>query len=71
VHSHSYDFYKIEFRTPSLRTFSFTGKPYQKLSGSSLAYVKHLDIDVEMLSARMEIPHFRLSWLLKLSYTNQ
>ncbi|MCH98974.1 F-box protein, partial [Trifolium medium] len=69
MHSHSYDFYEIELCTPSLRTFAFIGKPHQKISGSSLSYVKHVDIDAEILSMDMDIPRFLLSWLLELVNT--
>jgi hypothetical protein len=70
LHSHSYDFYEIELCTPSLDTFAFIGKPYQKISGSSLSYVKHVDIDAEISSMDTEIPpKFLLSWLLELVNT--
>jgi hypothetical protein len=69
VRSYSYDFYKIEFCTPSLGTFAFIGKPFQRLSGSTLSYVKHVDIDAEILSMEMEPPLFLLNWLFKLTNT--
>jgi hypothetical protein len=70
MHSHSYDFYEIELCTPSLDTFAFIGRPHQKISGSSLSYVKHVDIDAEISSMDTEIPpKFLLSWLLELINT--
>jgi hypothetical protein len=69
MHSHSYEFYEIELCTPSLGTFAFIGKPYQKISGSGLSYVKHVDIDAGILSTDMLPPQFLLSWLLQLVNT--
>jgi hypothetical protein len=47
----------------------FTGKPYQKLFGRSLANVKHLTIDARVLSLQMEPPQLLLNWLLEFAYT--
>ncbi|PNX93298.1 F-box family protein, partial [Trifolium pratense] len=69
VHSHSYNFYEIEFCTPNLVSFTFIGEPYQKLSGSSIAYVKHINIDARVLTLQKEPPQFLLNWLLELAYT--
>jgi hypothetical protein len=69
MHSHSYEFYEIELCTPNLGTFAFIGKPYQKVSGSGLSYVKHVDINAEILSMDMQPPRFLLSWLLELVNT--
>jgi hypothetical protein len=69
VYSHTYDFYEIELCTPSLGTFSCTGEPYHKLSGRSLANVKHVTIDARVLSLKMEPPQLLLNWLLELTYT--
>jgi hypothetical protein len=69
LYDHTYNFYEIEFCTPSLGTFSFTGEPYQKLSGRSLANIKHVTIDARVLSLQMEPPQFLLNWLLELTYT--
>ncbi|KAK2445414.1 F-box/FBD/LRR-repeat protein [Trifolium repens] len=52
-----------------LGTFAFIGKPYQKVSGSGLSYVKHVDINAEILSMDMQPPRFLLSWLLELVNT--
>ncbi|PNX72933.1 F-box family protein [Trifolium pratense] len=41
----SSDFDKIELSTPSLRTFTFTGKLIQKICGSGLSFVKLVNID--------------------------
>ncbi|AES73131.1 cytochrome C biogenesis protein ccsA, putative [Medicago truncatula] len=42
--------------TPSIGAFAFIGKPYQKLFGSSLSYVNHVDIYAEIRSMEMKPP---------------
>ncbi|XP_061371774.1 FBD-associated F-box protein At5g18780-like [Gastrolobium bilobum] len=68
MHSdHSKDFYKIVLSTPNLRTFSFTGIPYQQLSGGNLSSLEQVNIDAEIWSTSMESPLILFSWLLELA----
>ncbi|GAU23643.1 hypothetical protein TSUD_304180 [Trifolium subterraneum] len=61
----TYNFYKIDLCTPCLCTFVFTGTPYQKISGSNVSSLKHVDIDADMSSYPDEPPLFLFSWLLE------
>ncbi|KAJ1424744.1 Leucine-rich repeat domain superfamily [Sesbania bispinosa] len=71
IHNDSKDFYEIELSTPSLRTFAFTGTPYQQISGSNLSSLEHVNIDAEMWSKLKsnETPLILLCWLLELANT--
>jgi len=65
---------KIELSTTSLHSFVFIGIPYQKLSGSQLCSVEHLNIDANVhwnwTYADLDWMHANLlvflSWLLEL-----
>ncbi|CAK8567995.1 unnamed protein product [Lathyrus sativus] len=67
--NHSYDYFEIELCTPSVCTFAFIGRPHQKVFGSGLSYVKHVDIDSEVLCFNIQPPLLLLSWLLLLDNT--
>ncbi|WJX41204.1 hypothetical protein P8452_28593 [Trifolium repens] len=57
-------------KRPKLSETENADRPHQKISGSSLSYVKHVDIDAEISSMDTEIPpKFLLSWLLELVNT--
>ncbi|GAU49713.1 hypothetical protein TSUD_407900 [Trifolium subterraneum] len=55
--------------TLTLGISSATLVNFKIIFGSSLANVKHVDIDAKMVSMRIEIPQFLLSWLVQFSYT--
>jgi hypothetical protein len=57
------NFYIIELCTPSLCTFAFTGTPYQKLSGSDVSSLKHVEIYAEVMSNQKKPPWHLFSWL--------
>ncbi|XP_058781225.1 F-box/FBD/LRR-repeat protein At1g78750-like [Vicia villosa] len=64
--NYSEDYFEIELLTPSLVTFVFTGRPYQKVFGSDLSYLKHVDIDAVVFSLEDINPSLLLlSWLLE------
>jgi hypothetical protein len=48
INSPFLNYYKIDLCTPSLCTFLFAGIPFQKLSGSNVSSLKHVDILVEV-----------------------
>ncbi|KAK7351215.1 hypothetical protein VNO77_10506 [Canavalia gladiata] len=64
---HSKDFYKIELSAPNLRSFTFTGTPYQQLLGSNISSLECVNIDAEIWSTSLESPLILLSWLLELA----
>ncbi|XP_027354129.1 putative F-box/FBD/LRR-repeat protein At1g78760 isoform X2 [Abrus precatorius] len=64
---HSKDFYKIELSTPNLRSFTFTGTPYQQLIGNNLSSLEQVNIDAEIWSTSLESPLILFSWLLELA----
>ncbi|KAK2426782.1 F-box/LRR-repeat protein [Trifolium repens] len=57
------NFYIIELCTPSLCTFAFTGTPYQKLSGSNVSSLKHVEIYAKVMSNQKKPPWHLFSWL--------
>jgi hypothetical protein len=57
------NFYIIKLCTPSLCTFAFTGTPYQKLSGSDVSSLKHVEIYAEVMSNQKKPPWHLFSWL--------
>jgi len=67
IRNHSFDNYQIELSAPSLRTFAFTGTPYQTLLGTNLSSVKKVIIDTEMLANYSVPPLVLLSWLSSLA----
>ncbi|XP_058781327.1 F-box/FBD/LRR-repeat protein At1g78750-like [Vicia villosa] len=69
LNNHSFDFFEIEICTPSVCSFAFIGRPYQKIFGRGLSYVKHVDIHAEVSSLDIEPPLLLLSWLLDLDNT--
>jgi hypothetical protein len=69
MRSHFYDIYEFDLCTPSLGTFVFTGKPCKIVSGSSLSYVRHVDIDADISSHELKPALFLLNWLLELADT--
>jgi hypothetical protein len=56
---------KIDLCTPNLCKFVFIGNWYQRLSGSNVYSLKHVDIDAK-LSPQSERPHV-LNWLSELA----
>jgi len=66
LYDNKYNYYKIDLRTPSLRTFTFCGNPYQRIFGSNISSLKHVDIHAEVDSyCRDSPPLFLLSWLIE------
>jgi len=69
MYNYSENFYKIELCTPSLCTFTSCGAPYQKISGSNISSLKHVDIHAEAkvssYSHSPGPPMFLFSWLLE------
>ncbi|CAK8564891.1 unnamed protein product [Lathyrus sativus] len=64
MYNDSDDYYKIDFRTPSLCTFSFRGVPYQDISWSNISSLKHVDIDAEVFPYSCYGPQlFLFNWL--------
>ncbi|XP_058781226.1 F-box/FBD/LRR-repeat protein At1g78750-like [Vicia villosa] len=61
--NYSDDYSEIELLTPNLVTFAFYGRPCQKVFGSDLSNVKHVDIDVPVFLLDIK-PFLLLSWLL-------
>jgi hypothetical protein len=59
------NFYTIELCTPSLCTFTFTGTPYQELSGRVVSSLKHVEIYAEVIRYQKEPPLFLFNWLLE------
>jgi hypothetical protein len=58
-------FYEIDLCTPNLCTFTFTGTPYQTLSGSNVSSLKHVEIYAEVIPYQKGPPMCLLSMLLK------
>ncbi|XP_045822435.1 putative F-box/FBD/LRR-repeat protein At1g78760 [Trifolium pratense] len=54
---------KIELSTPNLSTFAYGGTPFEKICGSHLCSVKHVNIDAYMRVNNAEPPSNLLSWL--------
>ncbi|XP_045822436.1 F-box/LRR-repeat protein 13-like [Trifolium pratense] len=54
---------KIELYTPNLYTFAYAGIPFEKICGSHLCSVKHVNIDAYMRVNNAEPPSNLLSWL--------
>ncbi|AES88465.1 hypothetical protein MTR_4g055460 [Medicago truncatula] len=67
MHNDSSDFAKIELSGPSLCTFTFTGIPDQKICGSGLSSVKHVNIAANIHLHWDEPPMVLLIWLLGLA----
>jgi len=65
MYNHSEDFYMIELCTPSLCVFTFNGTPYQRIIGSNISSLKHVDIHAELFSDTEAPPLFLYSWLLE------
>ncbi|KEH33856.1 F-box/RNI/FBD-like domain protein, putative [Medicago truncatula] len=65
MYNHSEDFYMIELCTPSLCAFTFNGTPYQRIIGSNISSLKHVDIHAEIHSDTEAPPLFLYSWLLE------
>ncbi|XP_045827215.1 F-box protein At4g22280-like [Trifolium pratense] len=65
LYNQIYNSYKIDLCTPSLCKFGFIGTPYQKLSGSNVSSLKHVDIDADIFSHSEGPPLFLFSWLLE------
>ncbi|KAL4358878.1 hypothetical protein S245_026107 [Arachis hypogaea] len=64
---HSKDFYKIVLSTSKLRSFRFSGIPYQQICGSHVPSLEDVDIDAEIWSNSLESPLILFSWLLELA----
>ncbi|XP_058781238.1 FBD-associated F-box protein At1g66310-like [Vicia villosa] len=67
IYNHKYNFYNIDLCTPNLCKLVFAGTPYQRLSGSNVSSLKHLDIDAAISPYKEEPPLILLSWLLELA----
>ncbi|MED6132579.1 hypothetical protein PIB30_020225 [Stylosanthes scabra] len=63
----SKDFYKIELSTSKLRSFRFSGIPYQQICGSDVPSIEDVDIDAEIRSNSLESSLILFSWLLELA----
>ncbi|XP_058783132.1 F-box protein At4g22280-like [Vicia villosa] len=64
MYNNSEDFYEIDLITPSLRTFSFRGTPYQKIFGRHVFSLKHVNIDAEVIPYNNLPPLILLSWFI-------
>lgn len=64
----SSNFSKIELFTPSLCSFTFTGRPFHKICGSGLSSVRQVNIAAVMYSIGDEAPMVLFNWLLE--FTN-
>lgn len=67
IYNHNYNYYYIDLCTPSLCKLVFAGTPYQKLSGSNVSSLKHVDIDAAVSPYHENPPLLLLSWLLELA----
>jgi hypothetical protein len=63
INSPFLNYYKIDLCTPSLCTFSFAGIPFQKLSGSNVSSLKHVDIEVKLKQYHEKSPLLLYKWL--------
>jgi len=68
MHGISSKFSKIELFTPSLCTFTFIGRPFHKICGTSLSSVRQVNIDALMYSIDDKAPMVLFNWLLQ--FTN-
>ncbi|GAU29467.1 hypothetical protein TSUD_65020 [Trifolium subterraneum] len=66
MHSFSFKFPKTKLSTPSLCTFTFTGRPVQKICGNGLSSVRQVNIDAKDFPALMEYALVLLTWLQEL-----
>ncbi|MED6216747.1 hypothetical protein PIB30_010780 [Stylosanthes scabra] len=64
---HLKDFYKIVLSTSKLKSFRFSGIPYQQICGSDVLSIEDVDIDAEIWSNSLESPLILFSWLLELA----
>ncbi|XP_058782795.1 F-box/LRR-repeat protein At3g26922-like isoform X1 [Vicia villosa] len=65
IESDEDDYYKIVLCTPGLRTFAFSGYPYQDISWSNVSSLEHVDIDAEVFLSSCGPPFFLFKWLLE------
>jgi len=65
LYNEFYRFYTIELCTPSLCTFSFDGTPSQKLLGSNVSSLEHVEIYAEVIPHQEEPPLILFNWLLE------
>jgi len=56
MYNERYRFYTIELCTPSLCTFAFNGTPSQKLLGSNVSSLEHVEIYAEVIPYQEEPP---------------
>ncbi|XP_045825332.1 F-box/FBD/LRR-repeat protein At5g53840-like [Trifolium pratense] len=63
IHSLYLNYYKIDLCTPSLCTLVFTGTPFQKLYGSNVSSLKHVDIHAEVKQYHEKSPLLLSRWL--------
>ncbi|XP_057451629.1 F-box/FBD/LRR-repeat protein At3g26920-like [Lotus japonicus] len=62
---HPCQYYKVYFFSPSLRTFAFTGTPFETLCGINISSIEHVNFDIHWWCA--EYSFILLSWLVNLT----
>lgn len=62
---HRCHYYQVHFSSPSLRTFAFTGTPFETICGRNISSIEHVNFDIHWKCEKYSF--ILLSWLVDLT----